>query len=204
MSTGIVNVFARAPIRGRVKSRLAVDVGEVTAVRAYRNMLRHALHTAASLPGVTMQVWTAGGRWHPAFAHQASRAQPPGDLGAKMSFAMRWSLARSPAAVIIGSDCPSLAPHHLQSALDLLCDHDVVLGPATDGGYYLIGARRHCPALFRHMNWGSEQVLDRTIRQLRRSNLSWQLLEPLRDVDRAADLRAAQRSGTLALDPRLG
>jgi glycosyltransferase A (GT-A) superfamily protein (DUF2064 family) len=90
--------------------------------------------------------------------------------------------------VLIGTDCPDLGSSHVRDALAGLDEVEVVLGPARDGGYYLLATRRALPMLFDGIEWGAADVLDRTLRRARRANLSVRLLEPLADVDRPEDL----------------
>ena len=183
----IVNVFARMPRRGQVKTRLAVDIGSGRALAAYRQMLAHAMAVARAADAKRI-VWVDGGGWHPAFRSVDTRPQPRGDLGHRMFSVLAWCLHRSDRAVIIGSDCPKLSPHHLDAALSLLDHHDVVVGPALDGGYYLIGARRRLPWLFRGIEWGGPAVLQQTRSLLRRHRVTHTMLEPLADVDTVHDL----------------
>jgi glycosyltransferase A (GT-A) superfamily protein (DUF2064 family) len=105
-----------------------------------------------------------------------------------MSHALAWSLQRAERAIVVGTDCPGLSSELLSAAIAALVEAEVVIGPALDGGYYLIGVRRSAAAAFRHIDWGTASVLRQTLRQLRRSGLSRQLLDPLRDVDSANDL----------------
>ena len=133
-----------------------------------------------------MSHWLGGGK----------RFQPQGqgDLGERMSRAFAQSSQQgSPATVIIGSDCPGLTPELLTRAFDALSNNRVVLGPATDGGYYLIGLAGATPEIFHGINWGSNSVLATTLSILARLGINPVLLEPLDDVDRKEDLRAWQR-----------
>ena len=91
--------------------------------------------------------------------------------------------------IVIGSDCPALTPSHLRQAADVLREgRDVVVIPAEDGGYVLIGSRRPQPGLFNGMTWGTDQVMAQTRQRLAHSGLTWRELPPLWDVDRPADL----------------
>jgi rSAM/selenodomain-associated transferase 1 len=117
-------------------------------------------------------------------------AQGDGDLGARLTAAFA-GLLRSPGdrAVIVGSDSPDLPLVYLKRAFRSLKHRDVVIGPAIDGGYYLIGLRAPAPAIFRDVHWGTANVLDETLDAIERERLSLALLPPWYDVDDAASLR---------------
>ena len=115
--------------------------------------------------------------------------QGPGDLGEKMHRAFADSFHQGYQQVItIGADCPALATKTLATAFNKLAEHDLVLGPATDGGYYLIGLSLLSPRLFADLPWGSSRVLQETLALAEKSDLSFFLLEELSDVDRPEDL----------------
>jgi hypothetical protein len=129
----------------------------------------------------------------------AYTAQSDGDLGRRLLAA--FTAARDAGigrAVMVGTDCPELQAAHLEQALQALGDHDLVLGPAADGGYYLIGARRPCPGLFRDMPWSTDRVLALTLARARDAGLRVRLLDLLRDLDTADDLAYHQDRGNLA------
>jgi rSAM/selenodomain-associated transferase 1 len=132
-------------------------------------------------------------------------AQGPGDLGARLAAATAIADGGEEgvgSVVVVGSDCPFLRPRHLRAAVRALSDtqegggeedeeeggHDLVLGPATDGGYWLIGLRRPCPALFRDVDWGTSRVLNQTLARAESLGLKVKLLEALSDMDRPQDL----------------
>jgi len=149
-----------------------------------------------------VEVWTDAGsasaarRW---LGHRdvGYRRQSDGDLGARIRAAFTRAFDRgAQQVVVIGSDCPRLSATHLRQALQLLSDVGLVLGPALDGGYYLIGinresAARALPALFADVPWGSADVLARTLEAAESAHLGFMLLEPLPDVDRPEDLEDA-------------
>ena len=119
------------------------------------------------------------------------RPQCEGDLGQRMACAFEDSFRESsPATVIIGSDCPSLTPEILTAAFESLKTNPVVFGPATDGGYYLIGLTRPVPELFRGVAWGTEAVLAQSIEILARNGNKPSMLNSLADLDRPEDLPA--------------
>ncbi|GAC1380996.1 MAG: hypothetical protein NVSMB30_28790 [Hymenobacter sp.] len=123
------------------------------------------------------------------------RCQAPGDLGERMAAAFAAAFeAGARRVAIIGTDCPGLRAAHLTQAFAQLADHDVVLGPATDGGYYLLGLRQPCPELFQNKAWSTASVLPDTVAEAERLGYRVALLPELRDVDTAVDL-VAWRAG---------
>ncbi|MFO1430483.1 MAG: TIGR04282 family arsenosugar biosynthesis glycosyltransferase [Candidatus Competibacteraceae bacterium] len=193
-------IFAKAPIPGRVKTRLTGKLGAVGAAKLYRRLLRRTLHLAGGASLCPVQLWCAPDTRH-GFFQRCRRdygiglhRQQGADLGQRMHHALNTVLRRAPYAVLIGADCPSLGPAELQAAfMALAAGRDAVLGPAADGGYVLIGLRRPDGTLFRRIAWGSPAVLTATRRRLRRAGLDWVELPPGWDVDRPADLRRLQR-----------
>lgn len=190
-------VFARVPALGRVKSRLAAGVGQPAALAVYRELL--AITNAAIVEaGAPATVWladTAGPEPTATEAQEwatlAACCQPEGDLGERMTTAFAAAFATGAERVaIIGTDCPGLRASHLTQAFAALEDADVVLGPATDGGYYLLGLRQPQPELFQNKTWSTDSVLSDTLADAHRLGLRVALLPELRDVDNAGDLAA--------------
>lgn len=187
-------LFARRPELGRVKTRLAADLGDEAALAVYRRLLAHTQAVAAPV-AAHRTVWLAeagpAADLSDEWGGYEQQPQPPGDLGQKMQAAFAQSFARGAAVVvIIGTDCPGLTTAHLTAAFRALETHDVVLGPATDGGYYLLGMKQLWPDLFQNKAWSTETVRAATEADVQRLKLSLCLLPELRDVDTAADLRA--------------
>lgn len=180
-----VLVFSRAPVPGRVKSRLASRLGESRAARLHLRLTRHALRTAAAAGCGPVELHVTGR--HSLFRN--ARPQRGADLGERMHNALAHALRRHRAAILIGSDCPGLRPAHLRTAARLLAGAcDVVLGPAEDGGYVLIGARRVSPRLFAGIEWGTSGVYAATVERLESSGYRWRALPVLWDVDRPQDV----------------
>lgn len=188
-------VFVRAPEPGRVKTRLAAEIGAEAALRVYTRLARHTLAEALALaPQVTVRV-----HFTPAGAAAAVRRwlgegadylpQGAGDLGERLEQAFREAfMAGFAPVVVVGSDLPHLSASLLQRALELLEEEDAVLGPARDGGYYLLGLRRDLPGLFEDISWSTDRVFAQTLARLRAAGVEPALLETLSDVDVAADL----------------
>ena len=190
-------VFARVPALGRVKSRLAAGVGQPAALAVYRELLAitNAALVEAAVPATVWLADTAGPVPTTAEAREwavhAARVQPEGDLGARMGAAFAAAFAAGAGRVaVIGTDCPGLRADHLRQALAALQTADVVLGPATDGGYYLLGLREPRPELLANKTWSTDSVLADTLADARRLGLRVALLPELRDVDTAEDLAA--------------
>ena len=192
-------VFARAPRLGQVKTRLAAKLGDDAALDIYRSLGRRVAETCgdgslvslhrvlAFTPadaGEEMEGWLGGG-WD-------LQAQAEGDLGRRMLTAFEESAARGArATVVIGTDCVAFGPGHIEAALAAARKVDVVLGPARDGGYWLIAMAHPAPEVFRDVPWGGDQVLTVTLDRAREAGLSVKLLETLPDVDRPEDLALA-------------
>lgn len=194
-------VFVRAPEAGRVKTRLAAEIGDEAALRVYRRLAEHTVAEARALGA------EAAVRIHftPAAGGEAVRAwlgadalylpQGEGGLGARMRAAFEAAFAAGhPRVVIVGSDLPDLSAGVLRRALRLLDAHPAVVGPAADGGYYLLGLGEMVPGAFEGIAWSTGEVLGATLARLRAAGCEPALLETLRDVDTAADLPPGWRA----------
>ena len=187
-------VFVKAPRPGAVKTRLAKDIGAPAAGAAYRQLVETLLNRLRGLGGVEVcfspddaasevQHWLKEG-W-------SSSPQGDGDLGQRLQSAFQRAFhAGAKRVAIIGSDCPAVRVEDIREAWVGLQTHEVVLGPATDGGYWLIGLRQSQPNLFRGVHWSTESVFAETIQRVRRAGLSVQLLRELADVDTDREWRA--------------
>jgi len=192
-------VFARPVVPGAVKTRLAARIGAGPAARLYGAFLEDTLATAASLPGVRITLWVAGDPDHPTLSRfpHPRRRQAEVDLGERMARALAAGLREAPAAVVVGTDAPTLPRGHLRSAFALLeaapgapGDGRAVLGPAADGGYTLLGVRAPIPeGALDGIPWSTATVLGDTVARLRPSHGLPALLPPWYDVDDAEDLR---------------
>jgi rSAM/selenodomain-associated transferase 1 len=206
-------IFAKAPRVGAVKQRLAADIGTVPAWRTYRVMLDNVLWRLAG--DARWQTWLALAPDAIARAAQCppgvrAVAQGPGDLGARMARPLRpppLGLPPGP-VVIVGSDVPGIERRHIAAAFAALGRAPYVFGPAADGGYWLVGARRrpHPPAgLFDHVRWSTRHALADTLANLRPGENA-ELLEELADVDDGAAYRRwrdqARATRSMRLPPR--
>ena len=189
-------LFTRYPEPGRTKTRLIPHLGPAGAAAVQRQMTEHVLaqvQSAAQRLPLAVEVHFAGGDRSRMQAWLGDRAayfpQAEGGLGDRLTAAFRQSFGWGrPGAIAIGSDCPALGADHLTAALEALGRADGVLGPATDGGYYLIGLRQLEPTLFKDIDWGTDQVLAQTLAAATAQGLTVELLPPLTDVDRPEDL----------------
>lgn len=190
-----VIVFAKAPLPGVAKTRLAPVLGDDGAAALALRLLRHAVREArrAALGPVELCVWpdATDPRW-PQWAEDAAVAitqQQGADLGERMRSAFERVLDSAPAALLIGSDIPALDAWLIGDAAAALADHDAVFAPAADGGYGLIGLRRAEAAVFEGLRWSHPRVMDDTRERLRA--LGWRVAElaTVHDIDEPDDLR---------------
>jgi len=183
-------VFVKNPVLGRVKTRLARTIGDAKALWVYERLLEHTRRAAG---GVAAQRWVCYSDFVPAadawLEGGFTPCQQEGEtLGDRMGRAFRQGFAAGcRPIVIIGSDCPGVSPALLEEAFRQLASFPVVLGPATDGGYYLLGMNRMID-LFRDKPWSTPAVLAETVADLQRADIPYALLPALSDVDEAADL----------------
>ena len=194
-------VFARFPEPGKSKTRLIPALGPAGAAELHRQMVEHTLKRAKELRDrlpLSIEIRYTGRplepfrRWlGPTFLYSE---QGDGDLGQRMlrslQDAFRMKVKR---VLLIGTDCPDLSVNLAEGALILLNSSDLVLGPADDGGYYLIGLRRVIPQLFQEIPWGTEEVFRKTRQVAQAAKLSYSLLPSLPDVDRPEDLSVWRR-----------
>ena len=198
-------VFARAPVPGRVKTRLIPLLGEEGAARLHVQMVRKTLATARASGIENIYLYGSPGIRSAFFARAGRRyrvrlqSQGRGNIGDRMYRAFRRALRSHSCVVLVGSDCPALRPADLRAAERILrAGADAVLAPAEDGGYPLIGLRRVSRRLFDGIPWSGPQVLARTRRRLKALRWQWRELRTLWDVDRPEDVARLRRSRLLA------
>ena len=184
MSMPRVAIFARYPVPGKAKTRLISAIGEAAAAALHRRLVEHTV-AAVQASGLPYEVRVTGASLHDFAAwlgHDVPLvAQGDGDLGER--------LARVPAPVmLIGSDCPDLAPSHLRQAAQALNDNTAVIGPAADGGYWLLGLARAMPHCFTEISWSTDAVAGQTRDRLYDEGITPVELETLHDCDRPEDL----------------
>jgi rSAM/selenodomain-associated transferase 1 len=190
-----VMVFARAPQPGEAKTRLIPALGKAGAAALHRRLVAHSLRAATDAQLGPVELWCAPDAGDPFFREcerrfgVTLRSQGQGDLGARMQGAFEAALARTPRAILVGSDIPALSAQYLHDAeRALVGGDDVVIGPAEDGGYVLVGLSHCDPELFRGIPWGGPEALAETRRRI--AALGWHVIElpALWDVDRPEDL----------------
>lgn len=194
-------IFTRYPQPGRTKTRLIPAVGSEGAAALQRDMTRHVIGIARQCEersGVSIEVRFEGGdatQMESAFGSGLLyREQGPGDLGDRLQRAFADASGGGAERIIaIGADCPEITGQLLEDAFQRLTSRDLVIGPASDGGYYLIGLRRPEHALFADVSWGEKQVLEQTLCRARQLSMTTDQLEMLSDVDRPEDLSVWQR-----------
>lgn len=186
--------FTREPVPGSVKTRMQPAMTSTAACALHCELTLWTLSTLCAYPSGRVELSVAGNRDHPFFAQCralgdiAVTAQEEGDLGARMYNALAAGLERACKVILVGSDCPALDEAYLTAAETALDTRDVVLGPALDGGYVLIGVRSVRREWFDNIAWGTGTVFDATVAALGRSGTGFAALPPLADIDRPADL----------------
>ena len=190
-----INVFTRVPEPGRVKTRLVPAIGGQRAADLLRSMARFTLARVREVDIGPATLWCtpAPDETLRTLAEEFGtkiRVQNGVDLGERMHYALRRALDEHAAALVLGTDCPFVSREDLERARTLLFEHDhrVVLGPAFDGGYYLLAARVIDTSLFTDIPWGSAEVLGRTRRRLDAMGWRFAELDFRHDIDRPEDL----------------
>jgi uncharacterized protein len=182
-------IFIRNPLLGKVKTRLAADTGNGRALEIYNELLRHT-RTITSRANCTRYLYYSdfidtADEW-PGDIFQ-KKMQHEGSLGEKMRQAFEEILSTHRSVVIIGSDCYALRNTHIETAFEKLETADVVIGPAEDGGYYLLGMKRLIPPIFEGIEWGTGKVLQQTLQATQTLEKDVVTLETLPDIDTLAD-----------------
>ena len=191
-----IQVFCKAPIPGLVKTRLAKSVGEERALQIYQELVRRtreALHPFGNVSWIytpnndesfaSVKDWMDRPEW-------LMRPQSEGDLGDRLLAGFGSALAKMRGVVAIGTDCPWINSNDIQTAIQSLESggtDQLVLGPATDGGYWLIGMNQLHPELFQNIPWSADNTLEVTIQRARELGLQIELLRELSDVDNEND-----------------
>jgi len=194
-----LQIFSKAPLPGRAKTRLIPELGERGAAEFSARLTRHVVHLAARSRLCPVQLWCAPDSRHPLFqelqaAYGVELKQQQGcDLGQRMTHALADGLSGSSSVVLIGSDCPAITADYLEQALQKLANGSAcVLGPAEDGGYMLVAQSVLNTAMFEKVNWGTPDVLQQTRQRLSTAGLAWSELATLWDVDRTEDIARAR------------
>lgn len=193
MHTALI-IFVRKPELGKVKTRLAATMGDAAALKVYELLLAHTYQIAAAM-NIPVYVYYVDGiaendLWQgPAFR---KKQQQGNDLGLRMYNAFTETFAQGhQQLIIIGSDCYELTPAIVTEAFSALAQSDAVIGPATDGGYYLLGLKQPMPHVFEGIAWSTDTVAAVTMVKLYEQGYSVSMLQALPDIDEEKDLPAA-------------
>jgi len=195
--------FAKAPVPGKVKTRLVPELGEQGACELHAALVQHTCRQLLASALGSVEIWVAG--QHSGQLFQAClatgadtlRQQQGADLGTRMYSALKDGLGRAKKVLLVGSDCPGLDRDYLRAAVAALDSYPVVLGPAEDGGYVLIGATAIDEQLFAGVHWGEASVLAETMANVDSINWRVGLLDPRSDIDRPEDLQHWQGTAVL-------
>lgn len=196
-------IFARAPVPGRCKTRLARRVGHRAAARVQQQLIAQILHVATLIPALDVELWCEPSPAHVVFwrarlrQRLRLRRQWGRTLGSRMLRGLRSAQNAGIPGIVVGTDCPGLDQHTLQAAQDALRHAALVLTPALDGGYVLIASRVAEARLFQGIQWGSAHVLTATRQRARGLRMTTTELPPLPDLDHFGDWWRARRRGEI-------
>ena len=188
----VLIIFAKNPEYGKVKTRLAATIGNEQALFIYQKLIEHTIAITKKISADKIVYYSDSivekDTWENNIYQK--KLQSGNDLEDRMKNAFKSSFtAGYDKVIIIGTDCFELNEEFISIAFEKMNDDDVVLGPAKDGGYYLLGMKKFYPSLFENIEWSSEKVLKQTLTTAMRLNLSVFLLPPLSDIDREPDLK---------------
>jgi uncharacterized protein len=192
MSKEALLIFTKNPEAGKVKTRLAATLGDEAALSIYRQLLLHTVSATEYLPVDKFVFYSnhIGQKDYWSDKNYYKLLQEGNDLGERMKNAFVAAFQKGyNKVVIIGTDCPDLNASVIMNAYVYLEDHDIVIGPAIDGGYYLLGMKKLYPRLFEKIDWSTGKVLAQTLKICESSNLSTFLLPELSDIDDENDLK---------------
>lgn len=207
MKNDLLIIFAKEPVPGRVKTRLAKDIGNGAAALLYELMLRHVINNVDSL-SYDIELWKTSESGRAYFEELIPGAaimnQSEGNIGERMSGAFRSGFAAGYRRVCItGTDCPGISFHDIINAFDALKDNALALGPSSDGGYYLIGLSEFHPELFEGISWSTGSVLSESVEKACLMKIAYAFLAVMDDIDEISCLKSfiLKNSGTeLAAD----
>jgi uncharacterized protein len=189
-------IFAKNLIPGKVKTRLAATIGNDAAMTVYKHLLQHTASVTDQLPVNKMVFYSESVETNDAWCDKKydKQIQTGDNLGERMQHAFEHAFAKGNKEVaIIGTDCLDISAEIILEAFTHLKNFDVVIGPAKDGGYYLVGMKQLHTTLFMNISWSTSEVLQQTLDICKHENLSVFLLPVLSDIDTASDLNEAQK-----------
>ena len=188
-------VFAKNPILGKAKTRIAKQVGDVKALEIYEHLLTDVRHLCEKIDLHVACYYSAfidpNDAWTMSIDRHLQLQHP--NLGDRMLAALQNELVHSQKVIIIGSDCPYITPNHIESVSQALDRVDTVIGPSTDGGFYLLGLRKIDDDIFDNIQWSSELVCQQLKMNLNQRAWTFSELEPLTDIDEYEDWLAYKR-----------
>lgn len=181
-------LFAKNPVKGQVKTRLALELGEAKTLKVYMKLLDYTMSILSQIQGIDIKVYYS--EFLPQEPGFPTCLQSKGDLGEKMLKAFKENFKQDyNKIVIIGSDCPKLRTDHIYESFQRLNDKPIVIGPAEDGGYYLLGMNSLHESIFEDKPWSTSELLDHTIHTMLEKQIPYTLLEVLDDIDTLQDLK---------------
>ncbi|UZR94379.1 TIGR04282 family arsenosugar biosynthesis glycosyltransferase [Chondrinema litorale] len=186
----VLIIFTKNPALGKVKTRLAKTIGDQKALAVYNQLLQLTQKTTATLPYLKIVYYDNFVDENDIWLNNSysKKLQKKGSLGEKMYDAIDTAFNnKASKVVIIGSDCPEISPKIIIEAFNSLNKFDTVIGPANDGGYYLLGMSKFIPDVFKNKNWSTSTVKHDTISDLKNLNKSIHFLPELTDIDKEAD-----------------
>ena len=186
MQHSVCIVVCKAPELGRVKTRLAAEIGNLRALAVYKELLRITLAAVASPAWDVVIVLDGDASCMPPHPYRC-KPQRGNDLGERIVYAMH-DVGVYDRYVVVGSDTPTMTTQHIANAFATLDTHHVVIGPAPDGGYWLIGMREPHVHLFTDVPWSTDAVFSRTVERCNQHTQTYALLDVLSDVDVRDDL----------------
>lgn len=190
MTTTRLIVFVKNPVPGQVKTRIARTVGDARAVDVYRHLLAYTQQLVNSFATECVVYYGDFINPNDGWNNYSKHLQTGVDLGARMENAFQEQFATgAKKVIIIGSDCLEITPDHINQAIRVLDTVDVVIGPATDGGYYLLGMNRPRLFLFQDMPWSQPELCQLTELAILQHNLTFARLDELTDIDEWADYK---------------
>lgn len=191
-SDNAIIIFQKNLIPGKVKTRLAATVGNQQALDIYRELVAFTHRQTSEVADADVWIFFSesfeeiGEKFQQYMT--AKMVQEGSDLGKRMHNAFETIFGMGyKKAILIGTDCPEISPEILESALDALQKNEAVIGPALDGGYYLVGMNKAQPHLFEDMPWSTENVFSLTLQKLNQLNIAYWLLPALSDIDTEED-----------------
>ncbi|CAN5135519.1 TIGR04282 family arsenosugar biosynthesis glycosyltransferase [soil metagenome] len=185
-------IFIKNPVFGKVKTRLASTIGDENALLIYNQLLKHTHKISVGVNAERFLFYNEfidlADVWENEYFNK--QLQIGNELGEKMNNAFKEILPKFKSAVIIGSDCLALTSSIIDEAYRYLENNDIVIGPAIDGGYYLLGMKKMHSSLFKNITWSTPQVLEQTIAICKKQKLAYCLLPDLSDIDVEDDLNS--------------